>query len=115
MDGRLIYSWIDQADFVASGALASDSEDIINMLLSVRGAEAAIILVEQPSGNFKISLRSRCHLDCSAVAETFAGGGHRKAAGATLAGPLESARHDILGAVRAAMQSLPDQCRANQS
>jgi bifunctional oligoribonuclease and PAP phosphatase NrnA len=103
--GRLIYSWIDQADFAATGALPSDSEDIINMLLSVRGTEAAAILVEQPAGGFKISLRSRCELDCSAVAEQFGGGGHRKAAGATLNEPLKSARQKILAAVRARMPS----------
>ncbi len=104
LGGRLIYSSIDQADFAATGALPSDSEDIINMMLSVRGTEAAVILVEQATGGFKISLRSRCELDCSAVAEQFAGGGHRKAAGAFLNEPLDSARQKILDAVRAAMQ-----------
>ena len=31
LDGRLIYTWIEQADFAASGAMPSDSEDIINI------------------------------------------------------------------------------------
>jgi phosphoesterase RecJ-like protein len=105
LSGRLIYSWIDRADFAATGALPSDSEDIINMLLSVGGTQAAVILVEQLTGGLKISLRSRCQLDCSALAERFAGGGHRSAAGAFLNEPLESARKKILDAVRAAMQS----------
>ena len=66
LDGRLIYTWLDQADFAATGALPSDSEDIINMTLSVGGTEMAVILVEQPTGGFKVSLRSRCDVDCSA-------------------------------------------------
>lgn len=103
LDGRLIYTWLNQADFAASGALPSDSEDIINMMLSVGGTEAAVILVEQQTGGFKVSFRSRCQVDCSAIAQQFGGGGHKKAAGAFLNEPLESARQKVLDAVRAAM------------
>lgn len=101
--GRLIYTWLTQADFTAAGAVPSDSEDIINMTLSVRGTEAAVILVEQPTGGFKVSWRSRCDLDCSAIAERFGGGGHKKAAGAFVNEPLESTRQKVLDCVRAAM------------
>lgn len=103
MGGRLIHTWIGQDDFKATGAMASDSEDIINMTLSVDGTEMAVILVEQPDGSFKVSFRSRCQVDCSAVAEQFGGGGHKKAAGASVPGPLESARRKVLDAVRATL------------
>jgi bifunctional oligoribonuclease and PAP phosphatase NrnA len=105
LGGRLIYSWIELADFAATGALPSDSEDIINMMLAVGSTEAAVILVEQPTGGFKISLRSRCDVDCSTLAEQFGGGGHKAAAGAFLNEPLESARQKVVDAVRAAMQT----------
>ena len=111
LDGRLIHTWISQSDFSATGALPSDSEDIINMTLSVGGTEAAVILVEQPTGGFKVSFRSRCVMDCSAIAEQFGGGGHKMAAGAFLEGPLESARQRILEAVLAAMES-PAVCQS---
>ena len=103
LDGRLIYTWIEQADFASSGALPSDSEDLINILLGVAGSEAALILVEQKSGGFKISFRSRCQLDCARVAEQFGGGGHKKAAGAFLADPLPIARTKALDAMLSAM------------
>ena len=102
--GRLIYTWLGRDDFAAAAALPSDSEDIINMTLSVSGTEVAVILVEQPQGGFKISFRSRCDLDCSRLAEQFGGGGHRAAAGAYLAGTLADVRPRVLDAVRAAMQ-----------
>jgi phosphoesterase RecJ-like protein len=104
LGGRLIYTWIELADFAATGAIPPDSEDIINMTLEVGGTEVAVILVEQTSGGFKVSLRSRCQLDCSRLAEQFGGGGHKKAAGALLNEPLDSARAKILDAVRAAMK-----------
>ena len=103
LGGRLIHTWIERCDFQATGALASDTEDIVNMTLTVGGSEVAVILVEQSSGQFKLSLRSRSDVDCSKLAETFRGGGHKKAAGATLDGPLEAAQSRVLEIVRAAM------------
>ncbi|GAG42073.1 unnamed protein product, partial [marine sediment metagenome] len=73
LDGRLIHTWIESADFEATGALPHNSEDVINMTLSVGGTEAAVILVEQATGGCKVSFRSRCSLDCSRVAEQFGG------------------------------------------
>ncbi len=104
LDGRLIHTHIDRADFDAVGAHPADSEDIINMMLSVAGTEVAVILVEQKAGGFKISFRSRCELDCSQLAGQFGGGGHKKAAGAFIEEPLESAQTKVLDAARAAMQ-----------
>jgi bifunctional oligoribonuclease and PAP phosphatase NrnA len=103
LGGRLIYTWIERADFDAVGALPSDSEDVINMTLTVGGTEVAAILVEQKGGKFKLSLRSRNEVDCSRLAEQFGGGGHKRAAGATIDGPLEVAKARVLDTVRAAM------------
>ena len=103
LSGRLIYTWLTLEDFSEAGAHPSDSEDIINMTLAVAGTEVAVIMVEQATGGFKISLRSRCAVDCSRLAEVFGGGGHKKAAGAFLNEPLEIAREKILTVVRAAM------------
>ena len=102
--GRLVHTAILQDDFRATGALPSDSEDIINMTLGVTGTEVAVIFVEQPGGKFKVSFRSRSPVDCSRLAETFGGGGHKAAAGASVDGPFEAAQSRVLDAVRAAMQ-----------
>ncbi|MGD0783900.1 MAG: DHH family phosphoesterase [Candidatus Aminicenantales bacterium] len=104
MGGRLIHTWIERCDFEATGALPSDTEDIINMTLTVGGTETAFILVEVSGGKFKLSLRSRAGVDCSRLAQQFGGGGHRRAAGATLQGPLADAQARVLEAVRAAMK-----------
>lgn len=103
-DGRLIHSRMLREDFAASGALPSDSEDIINMLLGVAGTEVAVIFVELPGGGFKVSLRSRAELDCSELARRFGGGGHKKAAGALISGEFADVQARVLDAVRAAMR-----------
>jgi len=103
LDGRLIHTYLELRDFEAAGAHPSESEDIINKTLAVQGTEAAVLLVEQPGGGFKVSFRSRCELDCSAVAEQFGGGGHRKAAGAFVDEPLADTKSRVLDAMRRAM------------
>jgi bifunctional oligoribonuclease and PAP phosphatase NrnA len=105
LDGRLIHTSIRQEDFRATAAAASDTEDIINMTLTVSGTQAAVILVELAGGGVKVSFRSRGQLDCSRLAEQFGGGGHKAAAGATVNEPFDVAQAKVLDAVRAAMKT----------
>ena len=103
LDGRLAHTSARLADFEQTGALPSDTEDVINIGLSVLGTEVAVILVELSSGGFKISFRSRCELNCNEVAKQFGGGGHKAAAGAFIDEPFDVAQQRVLDAVRAAM------------
>jgi phosphoesterase RecJ-like protein len=102
--GRLAHTYVLKEDFARLGALPSDTEDAINLALGVKGTEVAVILVEQLTGGFKISFRSRSKVDCSALAQKFGGGGHKAAAGAFVEGDLATAQKRVLDAVRAAMQ-----------
>jgi phosphoesterase RecJ-like protein len=105
LDGRLVHTAVLKEDFEATGALASDTEDAINLTLAIAGTEVAVILVEQANGSFKLSFRSRTpRVDCNALAKTLGGGGHKAAAGASIAGPFEKARAAVLDLVRAAMR-----------
>jgi phosphoesterase RecJ-like protein len=105
LGGRLIHTAVLREDFQATGALPSDTEDVINMTLEVGGTQVAVIFVEQPAGGFKISFRSRVpQVDCSKLAESFGGGGHKAAAGAFVPGAFSEAQAKVLDAVRAAMQ-----------
>ena len=97
-NGALMYTWVTLEDFDELGALYGDSEDIVNMTLQVADSKVAVILVEQKSGGFKASFRSRCDVDCSLLAASFHGGGHRRASGATLFLPLEQAKAAVLDA-----------------
>ncbi len=105
LDGRLIHTACLQEDFSETGAMPSDTEDVINLTLAVAGTQVAVILVEQQSGGFKISFRSRTsRVDCSKLAETFGGGGHKAAAGAFVKDAWPEAQRTVLDAVRAAMR-----------
>jgi phosphoesterase RecJ-like protein len=83
--------------------LPSDTEDAINLTLAVEGTKVAVIMIEQLKGGYKVSFRSRCHVDCNEVARQFGGGGHRAAAGAFMEGEFIDVQNRVLQAVRAAL------------
>jgi bifunctional oligoribonuclease and PAP phosphatase NrnA len=103
MDGKLVHTYVLKEDFHETGALPSDTEDAINLTLAIAGTQMAVILVEQLKGGFKISFRSRCHVDCNELARNFGGGGHRAAAGAFLDGEFQDVQSRILAVARQAM------------
>src|SRR5690606_20753477 len=88
-------------DFEKTGANPSDTEDAINLTLTVDGTKVAVIFVEQLRGGFKLSFRSRCHVDCNEIARYFGGGGHKAAAGAFQEGTLAAVQERVSAGLRA--------------
>ena len=103
LDGRLVHTYVRNDDFENIRADRTDTESVINLTMAVSGTEVAVFIVEQATGGFKLSFRSRCEVNCSAVASQFGGGGHKAAAGAFIDEPFETAQSRVLDAVRAAM------------
>lgn len=103
MDGRLMSTHATQADFAATGANSTDTEDSINNLLTVKGSEVAVLFVELAPDRTKVSLRSRSDFDVQKIAAQFGGGGHKKASGVTFSGTLQQAQQAVLDALRAAL------------
>ncbi len=103
-DGELAYTTIEWSEFVESGAVSADTEDLVNECLKVAGTKGAFIAIEQQNKQVKVSFRSRVEaLNVAAVAEKFTGGGHRVASGATLAGPFPVAVGKALEAMKEAV------------
>jgi bifunctional oligoribonuclease and PAP phosphatase NrnA len=105
LDGALVHTYVRKEDFAETGALPSDTEDAINLTLAIAKTKVAFIMIEQLKGGYKISFRSRCHVDCNEVSRTFGGGGHRAAAGAFIEGEFEEVQRRVLEAVMSAMQA----------
>ncbi len=104
LDGRLAHTFIRPEDYAATGALPSDTEDLINLALRIVGTQFAVIFVGQIDGGYKISFRSRCDVAANEVAAEFGGGGHKAAAGAFIDGELEVVSESVLGHVRKLLQ-----------
>lgn len=67
-----------------AGAL--DTDEVLDILRAVEKVEVVLLLREVATGGVKLSARSKGDFDVHALARQFGGGGHKKAAGATIAG-----------------------------
>ncbi len=93
--GDVIYSWITPQDFVETGALPEETENLIDEIRAVKDV-GSVALLKVGDGSVRVSLRSKNGHDVGAVARTFGGGGHRAAAGFTREGTLESVLGELL-------------------
>ncbi len=82
LNGACIVSVIRKIDMENCGATAEDLDEIVSELRSTSGVEVSVFLYETEEG-YKISLRSASYVDVARIAQTFGGGGHARAAGAS--------------------------------
>lgn len=101
--GKIAYSEVFKDDYAKTGAIPQDTEDAVSYTRSIAGAEVGLLFLEQPAGGIKISFRSRSSVDVAKIAESFGGGGHRLASGATLHTSMADAQKRVLDAVRRAL------------
>ncbi|MCH7813605.1 MAG: hypothetical protein IID40_06245, partial [Planctomycetes bacterium] len=100
--GSLAVMTVTRQMLVNAGASANDTEDVINHPLQIASVAASVLLVENDDGVVRLSFRSkppghgRPDLDVAALAETFGGGGHRRAAGARSSGAIEELRQQVI-------------------
>lgn len=65
-----------------------DTDDVLDLLRSVGQVEVVLCVREVQPGLCKLSARSKTDYNVNALARQFGGGGHVKASGATIEGPI---------------------------
>ena len=88
-DGALAVCLITADDMKRLGAEERDMGGAIDIVRSLKGVLVAVTVRQRKDGSdsYKISARANEDIDVSAVCGTFGGGGHIRAAGATLPAP----------------------------
>lgn len=86
------------------GATPDDLDGVADYARNIEGTEVAIMFRETTDGATKVSFRSNGDIDVNAIAREFGGGGHLKASGAVIGGPMETTRPRVLEAVRRAVR-----------
>ena len=95
--GLVIHSSLTDADLAATGTLGSHSEGLIDLLAQSETAEVAILFKEAGPASTRISVRTKPGgVDATVLTGTFGGGGHARAAGATVDAALADARARVL-------------------
>jgi phosphoesterase RecJ-like protein len=91
-DRLLVWSTLRLGDLEATDSIAAHSEGIIDLLAQSETAEVSMLFKEQDDGTTRLSVRTRPDgVDATVLTGTFGGGGHARAAGATVNLPLGAA------------------------
>jgi phosphoesterase RecJ-like protein len=108
-DSSVAWSVLAPADFRATGATAQMSEGLIDLLAQSQTADVAILFKDQGAST-RISVRTRDGgVDATRLTGAFGGGGHARAAGATLQHRIEEARTVVLAEAAKLIAELPRQ------
>ena len=82
------------------GLKPEDSEDQIDLIRGIEGVIVAAFFEELPDGKIRVSLRAKdASVNVCDIATQFKGGGHARAAGIRMPGPISDARDKVLAAI----------------
>lgn len=87
------------------GVTPDDLDGIVEHARSIAGVRLALLFRQIANGRIKVSFRSVGDVDSAALAQGFGGGGHHKAAGASLEGSLGGAQTTVLESARAYLKN----------
>ena len=82
-----------------SGAEMWETEGLIDTMRTIAGVEISALLKEDEPEKIKISLRAKSYGEVLTIANTFDGGGHKKAAGGTIRKTIGEAKAMVKAAV----------------
>ncbi|HAP32462.1 MAG TPA: bifunctional oligoribonuclease/PAP phosphatase NrnA [Firmicutes bacterium] len=106
LDQSLRIAWMSlHEDLLESyGAKEEELEGFVNYGKNINGVEVGIFFYHTRNGETKVGFRSKAVVDVGAVAASFGGGGHPRAAGCTIGGWENNVAMDkVIQAVREAL------------
>ena len=94
--GRLVLSTEEYEDTQIYGQEGRDSDTLYQLLLSISGVEAIVVIRQEKPDNCSVSFRSLDEVNVAVVAQSLGGGGHKNAAGLGIAGTIGEVKTKIL-------------------
>lgn len=82
--GKIAVAILRRADIARTGATADDLDSIASVTRQIEGVMIGITVIENANGTCKVSVRTTKEVNASEICKALDGGGHARAAGATL-------------------------------
>ena len=98
-DNRFALICLDINDFIKTDCQPNDAHFLIDYLLNLIGTKIAVVMSQEKSEEFKVSIRSRDDYSAQNVAKSFGGGGHIRASGCRIFSNISKAKKQIIDAV----------------
>lgn len=99
-DGKILLIPVSEEKRLEAGLSEDSLEGFSSLARKISGVQLGISLRQKAEGVYKVSMRSRKSVDCASLCALLGGGGHIRAAGATiLADSFEAAEQILLSTV----------------
>jgi len=99
-DGKVVWTKLTKDMIKSSGVPFVDTDVIIDLVRAVKEVEVVVIFREIGNRKTKVSFRSKHTVDVAKLASDFGGGGHVRAAGASINEPIDTAIGNVISGVR---------------
>jgi phosphoesterase RecJ-like protein len=99
-DGKVVWTKITKEMIKSSGVPFVDTDVIIDLVRAVQEVEVVILFREIGNRKTKVSFRSKHTVDVAKLASDFGGGGHVRAAGASINEPIDEAIGNVISGMR---------------
>jgi bifunctional oligoribonuclease and PAP phosphatase NrnA len=94
--GKVATMHVTQQMLRETGATRNDDDGFVEFLRTLKGVVVAIYIREESEGRAKVSWRAKGDNNIVVSAQRFGGGGHMRAAGASIQGSVEEIRRTVL-------------------
>ena len=115
LEGRCALIWLTRDEIEASQADPSDLEELTALPIGIEGVKIGLTFRQQPSGSWRVSIRTAKGVDAVAVAQRLGGGGHLRASGCELLGTLDNAKSAVLVEARAVLDAGAEEAACRES
>ena len=103
--GRIAYTVITDEIFEKAGAQREHTDGIIDQLRIIKGIKVASLIIQEGADLYKASFRTSGNIPANKIASQLGGGGHPKAAGATLRGTLDEVAKRVIETINSVMDT----------
>lgn len=101
-DGKVTFTYITKNDEEEVGAKPGDHEGLVNIGRNLVGVEISVFIrqKEPDIDQYRVSMRSNGEVNVSDICLMFGGGGHPRAAGATIDGTVEEVKEKLMKQIK---------------
>lgn len=99
-EGQLLITDETLEELQRFGTESRDSDLLYQLLQSIEGVQAIVLVRQENAEECSLGFRSRDHIDVAAIAKIFGGGGHKNASGARAYGTIAGLEEKIVAAFK---------------
>jgi phosphoesterase RecJ-like protein len=94
--GEIAYAFITEEMFHQAKAKREHTDGIIDHIRAIKGIKIAALIIQEGKKLYKVSFRSTGSASVGNLANILGGGGHARAAGATMQGSLKEVIREVI-------------------